>query len=118
MGTSEFVRAGKNILNVIYTLELQGYRVALNVMTNFCTNKERAFSIVQIKNWRQPSNPLKISYPLVHPSFFRRHGFRWLETVPELTDGTFTDAYGRPLDVDEGRNADDRRRWLKEQGIL
>lgn len=118
VGTSEFVRAGKNILNVIYTLELQGYRVALNVMTNFCTSKERAFSIVQIKNWRQPSSPLKISYPLVHPSFFRRHGFRWLETVPELTDGAFTDAYGRPLDVDEGRNADDRRRWLKEQGIL
>ncbi len=118
VGTDEFIEAGKNILNVIYSLELQGYRVALNVMINFCTGKERAFSIVQIKNWRQPSNPLKISYPLVHPSFFRRHGFRWLETTPELSDRSFTDAYGQPLDVVEGKTVDGRRRWLKEQGIL
>lgn len=114
----EFVKAGKNILNVIYTLELQGYRVALNLLTTFCTSNERALSVVQVKTWRQPSNPLKIAYPLVHPSFFRRHGFRWLETQPELTDRGFTDAYGCPLDVAEGKSADDRRRWLKEQGIL
>ena len=114
----EFVEAGKNILNVIYTLELQGYRVALNVLTNFCEDKERALCSVQVKHWRQPSNPLKISYPLIHPSFFRRHGFRWLETQPELTDRGFIIAYGRPLDNTEGRTVDDRRRWLREQGIL
>ena len=73
---------------------------------------------MQIKNWRQPSNPLKISYPLVHPSFFRRHGFRWLETAPELTDRAFIGTYGRPLDVAEGCSVADRRHWLKEQGIL
>lgn len=118
VNAKEFVEAGKNILNVIYTLELQGYRVALNVLTNFCENSERALCSVQIKHWRQPSNPLKISYPLIHPSFFRRHGFRWLETQPELTDRGFICGYGRPLENTEGRSADDRRRWLKEQGIL
>lgn len=118
VNAKEFVEAGKNILNVIYTLELQGYRVALNVLTNFCEGSERALCSVQIKHWRQPSNPLKISYPLIHPSFFRRHGFRWLETQPELTVRDFTCGYGRPLEVVEGRNADARRRWLKEQGIL
>lgn len=114
----EFVEAGKNILNAIYTLELQGYRVALNVLTNFCERGERAFCSVQIKHWRQPSNPLKISYPLIHPSFFRRHGLRWLETQPELTVRDFTCGYGRPLDNTEGHSVNDRRRWLKEQGIL
>lgn len=118
VNAKEFVEAGKNILNVIYTLELQGYRVALNVLTNFCEDSERALCSVQIKHWRQPSNPLKISYPLIHPSFFRRHGFRWLETQPELTVRDFTCGYGRPLENVEGRNADARRRWLKEQGIL
>ena len=118
VNAKEFVEAGKNILNVVYTLELQGYRVALNVLTNFCENSERALCTVQVKNWRQPSNSLKISYPLVHPSFFRRHGFRWLETQPELTDQSFTIGYGRPLEVVEGRNADARRHWLREQGIL
>lgn len=114
----EFVEAGKNILNVIYTLELQGYRVALNVLTNFCGVHERALCSVQIKHWRQPSNPLKISYPLIHPSFFRRHGFRWLETQPELEDRDFIHGYGRPLDNTEGRTVEDRRRYLREQGIL
>lgn len=114
----EFVEAGKNVLNVVYTLELQGYRVALNVLTNFCEGKERALCAVQVKHWRQPSNPLKISYPLVHPSFFRRHGFRWLETQPELTDQSFTIGYGRPLEAVEGKSADERRRWLKAQGVL
>lgn len=114
----EFVEAGKNILNVIYSLELQGYRVALNVLTSFCEDNEYALCSVQVKHWRQPSNPLKISYPLIHPSFFRRHGFRWLETQPELTASGFTCGYGRPLEVVEGRNANDRRRWLREQGIL
>lgn len=118
VNAKEFVEAGKNILNVIYTLELQGYRVALNVLTNFCESDERALCSVQIKHWRQPSNPLKISYPLIHPSFFRRHGFRWLETQPELTVRDFTCGYGRPLDNTEGRSVNDRRRWLKEQGIL
>lgn len=118
VNANEFVTAGKNILNVIYSLELQGYRVALNVLTNFCESDERALCTVQIKNWRQPSNPLKISYPLVHPSFFRRHGFRWLETQPDITNRNFPCGYGHPLEVVEGKNADDRRRWLKEQGIL
>lgn len=116
--TSEFVEAGKNVLNVIHTLELQGYRVALNVLTNFCEPDERALCSVQIKNWRQPSNPLKIAYPLIHPSFFRRHGFRWLETQPELTSDEFIYGYGRPLDNIEGGNTDARRTWLKKQGIL
>ena len=116
--TSEFVEAGKNILNVIYSLELQGYRVALYVMTNFCGKYERALCTVQVKHWRQPSNPLKIAYPLVHPSFFRRHGFRWIETQPEITDNDFSDAYGRPLDNSEGSCPGDRRRWLTENGLL
>lgn len=115
---TEFVEAGKNILNVIYTLELQGYRVALNVLTSFCESGERACCSVQIKNWRQPSNPLKIAYPLIHPSFFRRHGFRWLETQPELSDRGFIMGYGRPLEAVEGKTANARRRWLTEQGIL
>ena len=118
VGAQEFVDAGKNILNVIYSLELQGYRVALYVMTTFCEPSERAICTVQIKHWRQPSNPLKIAYPLVHPSFFRRHGFRWLETQPDLTDKDFPAGYGYPLDIREGSKSDDRRKWLREQGIL
>jgi len=117
--TSEFVKAGKNILNVIHTLEVQGYRVALYVMTAYCKSGEYAINRVQIKHWRQPSNPLKVSYPLIHPSYFRRNGFRWLETVPELK-ADFTYGYGRPLEgaVGNENNANDRRKWLKEQGIL
>jgi len=114
----EFVEAGKNIMNVVYTLELQGYRVALYILTTFCRNSEYALCSVQVKHWRQPSNPLKIAYPLIHPSFFRRHGFRWLETHPELTDREFIHGYGTPLDKSEGNNPDARRTWLRNKGIL
>jgi len=114
----EFVKAGKNIMNVVYSLELQGYRVALYVLTTFCKNSEYAINTVQVKHWRQPSNPLKIAYPLIHPSYFRRHGFRWLETQPNLTDDGFIYGYGKPLDKMQGNNPNARRTWLKEQGLL
>ena len=116
--TESYIEAGKNVLNAIHTLETQGYRVALNVMTAYCEPSERALNSVQIKNWRQPSNLLKLSYPLIHPSFFRRHGFRWLETQPQLTDTRFRRAYGSPLDNTVGSNTQARRKWLTDQGLL
>lgn len=113
-----FVKPGKNMLNLIYTLELKGYRVALNMLVEFIGERERAFGIIQIKNWRQPSNPLKIAYPLIHPSFLRRHDFRWLETQPNLTDDYFARGYGRPLHVTEGHCTADRRVYLRKIGVL
>jgi len=111
-----FITAGKNLLNVIYTLEIQGYRVALNVLTACTRNEQTMINAVQIKNWRQPSNPLKMSYPLIHPSYFRRTGFKWIETQPELEDYSFQLAYGKPLRLKY--NTEQQIKLLTDNGVL
>lgn len=117
-----FIKAGKKLLKIISSLETQGYRVGLRIMNMFCQPKEYTMVTVQIKHWRHPSNPLKMAYPLIHPSFFRRHCFRWLETVEGLTDTEFPDGYGRPLRCSVGRDdhygTPARREWLGEHGAL
>lgn len=116
-----FVKAGRNLLDVVMMLELQGYRVRVDIQEAFCTNKEKAICRITVKNYRQPINPLKISYLLLHPSFFRRQGFKWLETTPELTNCTFTFGYGKPLYFQVksgGASTDEIREYLKESGLL
>lgn len=116
-----FVKAGRNLLDVVMMLELQGYRVRVDIQDAFCTNKEKAICRITVKNHRQPINPLKISYLLLHPSFFRRQGFKWLETTPELTNFTFVAGYGRPLYFQvnsDGASTDEIREYLKERGLL
>jgi hypothetical protein len=113
---ADFVEAGKNILNVINTLELRGYRVALYVIDASCS-RQVAISIVKIKDWRQPSNPLKLAYPLLHPSYFRRQGFKWLETYPYLEDHCLI-THGAPLRAHCGRDTSDQIKYLREIGVL
>lgn len=116
-----FVKAGRNILDLVMMLELQGYRVRVDIQEAFCTYTERAICRITVKNHRQPINPLKISYLILHPSFFRRQGFKWLETVPELTNTSFQGGYGRPLrfQIDkQGASTDEIRAHLKRHKLL
>lgn len=116
-----FVKAGRNILDLVMMLELQGYRVRVDIQEAFCTYTERAICRITVKNHRQPINPLKISYLMLHPSFFRRQGFKWLETVPELTNTSFQCGYGRALrfQIDKhGASTDEIRAHLKRHKLL
>lgn len=114
---SRFVAAGRKLLEVIMTLELQGYRVGLNILTSFCEDSQKAFCIIRVKDHRQQSNPLKIAYPLLHPSFFRRQGFRWLETCPAVTDREFISGYGSVMSRFY-KTVGERREYLRQQGVL
>lgn len=112
-----FIAAGRKLLEVIMMLELNGYRVGLKVLTSFCDGSQNAFCTVQIKRHSQPSNPLKIAYPLLHPSYFRRQGFKWLETCPEVTNKGFEYSYGHVL-RHECKTIQDRREYLRKHSIL
>lgn len=117
----QFTQAGRHLLDVVMMLELKGYRVRIDIQEAFCTHKEKAICRITVKNHRQPINPLKISYLLIHPSFFRRQGFKWLETTPELTNNTFVAGYGRPLYFQvnsDGASTDEIREYLKGRGLL
>lgn len=98
MPTEDIERAGIMLLSIVNALELRGYRVKLNVMAFSATQgDELAVVSIGVKDYRQHLDLLKLCFPLVHPSFFRRLGFKWLETVPNLTETGFPRGYGIPV---------------------
>ena len=94
--TKEFIKSGIAALGVVNSLELQGYRVNLKVackVSRMCD--ERVFCTVTVKNYRDHLDLQKLCFPLAHPSMFRRFGFKWMETVPELKNTGWSCGYGQ-----------------------
>ena len=94
--------ASRRLLDAIASLEKDGIRVKLNL--HWASKRDEHVRCVSItlKEARQPINLRKISYPLVHPSFLRRHLFAWMETAPNIRVA-FTEGYG-------GRVSDETQR--------
>lgn len=116
--TADFVRAGRSLLEVVTMLELQGYRVGVEIMDDFCKSEQKGFLFIKVKEARQPLNPLKLAYMLIHPSFFRRQCFRWLETCPEITEKSLYYGYGYQLYLDCYSDTNEMRKYLKKNGLL
>lgn len=92
---NSLVKAGVAVLNVINSLELNGYRVELKLMFfNAVSGDEKAQVTVKLKSYNEHLDLLKLSFPLANPAMFRRFGFKWLETVPDLRERHFSSAYG------------------------
>lgn len=85
---------GKILQNVI-ELERSGYNVNIYVvdLTKY-KNHESTIIMVKLKSSNERLNLLKVSYPLVHPSFLRRHIFAVQERLSDI-EGT----YGRYIDM-------------------
>lgn len=88
------------IANVIASLEKNGYRVNLYIcfsVKSICNELSKAVAVIRIKDSGKYLDTLRIAYPLVNPSFLRRHFFAYLERLKgyELGEG-----YGIPLDDD------------------
>lgn len=78
---SEIEKAAAKLFNVVAGLERSGVRVELWVVMINIENNQNASAAVKIKSAEQPFNLLKMVYPCVHPSFFRRHLFALVERV-------------------------------------
>jgi hypothetical protein len=88
--TDWFVKAGTALLSAIDIIEKGGVQTKIDL--NFfpsVENSEITFPTVTIKNYGERYSVQKISFPLAHPSMFRRIGFRWLETTPEIKQKYF-----------------------------
>ncbi len=116
--SGRFVTAGAHLLSLIIQLEKGGYRVSLSIVSAFCTSKQKSIASVPIKDHRSKINPLKVSYPILHPSFFRRQMFRWLETNPDVEDEVYRGTYGEPLWAFHDSNIDLEREFLRSSGVL
>ena len=91
----DLIKAGIIVLNIVNQLELNGVRVNLVLQPKGSSADHQGTAmLVDVKSYRDPLDLRKLCFPLIHPSFFRRLGFRWLETVPGLTDTSYACGYG------------------------
>ena len=108
--SAEIKDCGLAILKLCMLLDLNGIRTKLDIIPKLAeASGVLAGCLVTIKEYKQPLNTLKVCHPIVHPSFFRRHGFRWLETVPNLK-GSWS-GYGRSLQY---LSSDEKEKYIKE----
>lgn len=101
----EIVEACVELLNYVSQVEAAGVRVNLYVstFTDMKGDKKRADGfIVKVKDSAQYIDLLKIAYPIVNPSFLRRHSFRWLETTPGVP---YSHNYGYHISEDRIKKA-------------
>lgn len=96
-----FVRVGIVLLAAIELIEKSGISVKLDCMLySGGAGGEAVFGVVQLKDYKHRLDTLKLCFPLAHPSMLRRIGFKFLETVPGITQD-FTMGYGRNIDTKE-----------------
>lgn len=78
----DIISFGANVVALIQLLETKGYRLNLYA-SSICyfekSGKNKGLLLVKIKDAGKPLNVTNITYPLVNPSFLRRHGFAWTE---------------------------------------
>lgn len=97
----DVIRNASFFMEAIATLEKQGYRVNLHVCLATHdykkTSKKTIGVIVKIKDSGKPLDILRMAYPIVNPSFLRRHFLAYCERA----DWGMPDGYGTPADVRE-----------------
>ena len=80
--TEDLIETAAKVANVIASLEKNGYRV--NLYAHSCGRdlKYNYYSLlVKIKDSGKYLDTLRIAYPLVNPSFYRRHIFGYMERL-------------------------------------
>lgn len=93
-------------------LEAQGIRVNLYAGTLGDAGGQKAAFAVKIKSSGQPFDTLKMMYPLAHPSFNRRHKFRFIEVTEGIDTKEWCIGYGSSQ-TDDGKT----KTFLKEHGL-
>lgn len=113
---AEIAETARKFLNAAYAIEQQGTRVGITILNGPSHNDVDYLTSIRVKRPGQPFNLRKLSYPLVHPSFFRRHIFRWIETAP-IFPARYVHNYGGVVEYAHG-SMRDCREFLIKAGIL
>lgn len=98
VSASDYRKAARTFLDIVDSLEKQGYRLTLYYAINTIFDTDvKVCWLMKLKDATEPFNKHKCAFPLGHVSMFRRIGFRLIET---LDSGAATkdvpDGYGRP----------------------
>lgn len=106
-GVEYFTGAGAALLSAIDIIERSGIQTQINLCFKFSEDKdhkELTFPSVIIKHYGERYSLQKVSFPLSHPSMFRRIGFKWLETFPDLVETNGYVGYGQQPNMEKARN--------------
>ena len=96
--TEDLIKTAAKVANVIASLEKNGYRVNLYAYSCGRDLKNNYYSLlVKIKDSGKYLDTLRIAYPLVNPSFYRRHIFGYME---RLKGFNLNSTYGKIVDED------------------
>lgn len=108
----EIIQESVRVLNLVNSLELQGYRVKLNIVWKvsntqdvwgFGTSSGKLYVVkVNVKQPTQRLNMKQIAFPMVHPSMLRRICFKTIETDEWCNGKNFHIGYGIPNNTSEG----------------
>lgn len=93
----DLLDASIKVMNFISSLEKQGYKVNLYTMITSRSGDETVAQIVKIKSSDDYTDLAKIVYPMVNPSFLRRHFFKFMEVTEEIKVRGFCGTYGMPI---------------------
>lgn len=100
VSASKIKEAGVIYASVIDILEKRGYRCNLYIIESSEYHSWRYYSIVRVKTDREPFNLKKLAFPIANPAYFRRVGFKWIESCNIDVEPTQS-GYGRPIDSKE-----------------
>lgn len=95
VSTDIMTLGGKNVYALCKYLDAKNIRVNLfSFVGVHIAGSKNAFLTIKIKDASTPVNPQLIAYPVIHPSFFRRHVFKWIETSEGTNFSSLTHGYG------------------------
>ena len=94
----EAIKVNSILLSAIKIIEQKGIKVNLYVVSANILDSQNVAVLVKVKDTKTPINLQTMSYVLVHPSYYRRHYFRWKETKEDIQK--LPSNYGRRISTD------------------
>lgn len=115
VSTEEAVSVGTKVTEAIRSIERSGIRVNLYAGMILEAGNQRISVFTKIKDSSKDMDIVRMAYPLIHPSYFRRHMFRWVETREELDRNLWNGGYGRVI-TDTGKTQSEFVEQMNKDG--
>ncbi len=97
---------GAITLSLVDTLEKMGYAVNLHIFLMSAESRQVHYAVFNLKKTNERVNIQKLFFPMCHPSWLRRLGFKLKEVTPDISSG-WTGGYGRTCDEETIRKVID-----------
>ena len=111
IASDEIIQVAANVMSAIILIEASGVHVNLYAGCISKKNGQLVSAIVKIKDSGQRLDVLKLCYPMINPSWTRRHFLRYIDVTPQI-DTDFVIGHGSPMTT-----VSDKEKVLKESKI-